>query len=370
MGQILQAVLGVLGILALIAVAVFIILFLSDLVLSVIEGRKGIFFSRGEEKVKSKEKVEEETNDLAKEEQKSLTYIENESNVDFDRAEFEKQLMDEEDLALEERRKQILQDAKTDESNEETEEDLDALYAKLINEINDEVKSEENNVADQEEVDEDIDFDEIVKFVDGDTTAEEEVEEETVEEPAEEVVEEVVEEQPEETETTVETEEETEEDNEELKSLQAQVEELKALLEKEKQDKEQANKEVSEIKQENLNLAKELEDKNNPIIVEEGESLESLLARKENLEERLKATEKELKANKKEYIPLARIKKSMESNEAKLRRKEAIVAKKKIVLFGVNNYVVDPEKEQQLADELDQLEALRLSVQHCEDVMK
>ena len=183
-------------------------------------------------------------------------------------------------------------------------------------------------------------------------------------------MEEVVEEQPEETETTVETEEETEEDNEELKSLQAQVEELKALLEKEKQDKEQANKEVSEIKQENLNLAKELEDKNNPIIVEEGESLESLLARKENLEERLKATEKELKANKKEYIPLARIKKSMESNEAKLRRKEAIVAKKKIVLFGVNNYVVDPEKEQQLADELDQLEALRLSVQHCEDVMK
>ena len=173
MGQILQAVLGVLGILALIAVAVFIILFLSDLVLSVIEGRKGIFFSRGEEKVKSKEKVEEETNDLAKEEQKSLTYIENESNVDFDRAEFEKQLMDEEDLALEERRKQILQDAKTNESNEEAEEDLDALYAKLINEINDEVKSEENNVADQEEVDEDIDFDEIVKFVDGDTTAEE-----------------------------------------------------------------------------------------------------------------------------------------------------------------------------------------------------
>ena len=40
------------------------------------------------------------------------------------------------------------------------------------------------------------------------------------------------------------------------------------------------------------------------------------------------------------------------------------------MLFGVNNYVVDPEREQQLADDLDALEALRLSVQHCQDVIK
>ena len=358
MGEILQAVLGVLGIIALIAVAAFIVLFLSDLTLSTIEGKKGIFFSRGEDKSKSKENEEVEAEVQNKAEQKALPYDkqENTEQVDFARADLEKQLMDEEDLVLEERRQQLLKNAEPEEKTEK-EEDLDALYAQLINEINEEVKAEEpeEKSKKEENVDEDINFDEIVKLVDGDNKEETKEEtEEVVEEPAETESEEVVAE-----EETTKTEE-----NEEVTNLQAQLEELKELLAKEQKDKEEAE-------QAKLNLEKELEEKQNaPVVVEDGESLESLMERKTNLEERLKVTEKELKTNKKEYIPLARIKKSMESNEAKLRRKEAIVAKKKIVLFGVNNYVVDPEKEKQLADELDSLEALRLSVQHCEDVMK
>ena len=358
MGEILQAVLGVLGIIALIAVAAFIVLFLSDLTLSTIEGKKGVFFSRGEDKSKSKENEEVEAEVQNKAEQKALPYDkqENTEQVDFARADLEKQLMDEEDLVLEERRQQLLKNAEPEEKTEK-EEDLDALYAQLINEINEEVKAEEpeEKSKKEENVDEDINFDEIVKLVDGDNKEETKEEtEEVVEEPAETESEEVVAE-----EETTKTEE-----NEEVTNLQAQLEELKELLAKEQKDKEEAE-------QAKLNLEKELEEKQNaPVVVEDGESLESLMERKTNLEERLKVTEKELKTNKKEYIPLARIKKSMESNEAKLRRKEAIVAKKKIVLFGVNNYVVDPEKEKQLADELDSLEALRLSVQHCEDVMK
>ena len=358
MGEILQAVLGVLGIIALIAVAAFIVLFLSDLTLSTIEGKKGIFFSRGEDKSKSKENEEVEAEVQNKAEQKALPYDkqENTEQVDFARADLEKQLMDEEDLVLEERRQQLLKNAEPEEKTEK-EEDLDALYAQLINEINEEVKAEEpeEKSKKEENVDEDINFDEIVKLVDGDNKEETKEEtEEVVEEPAETESEEVVAE-----EETTKTEE-----NEEVTNLQAQLEELKELLAKEQKDKEEAE-------QAKLNLEKELEEKQNaPVVVEDGESLESLMERKTNLEERLKVTEKELKTNKKEYIPLARIKKSMDSNEAKLRRKEAIVAKKKIVLFGVNNYVVDPEKEKQLADELDSLEALRLSVQHCEDVMK
>lgn len=55
----------------------------------------------------------------------------------------------------------------------------------------------------------------------------------------------------------------------------------------------------------------------------------------------------------------------------KLRRKEAIVAKQKVVLYGVNNVVdIDQEKAQKLAEELDLLDGLRLSVQHCEEVIK
>ena len=100
------------------------------------------------------------------------------------------------------------------------------------------------------------------------------------------------------------------------------------------------------------------------------ESIEELTARLEMLEERLKANEKLLKANKKEYQPLFRIKKSLENDAKKLRRKEASVAKQKVMLYGVNNYVdIDEEKAKQLSEELDLLEGLRLSVKHCEDVM-
>ena len=41
------------------------------------------------------------------------------------------------------------------------------------------------------------------------------------------------------------------------------------------------------------------------------------------------------------------------------------------MLYGVNNYVdIDEEKANKLTQELDLLEGLRLSVQHCEEVMQ
>lgn len=99
-------------------------------------------------------------------------------------------------------------------------------------------------------------------------------------------------------------------------------------------------------------------------------TLEQLNARLEKLKERLKYNEKELKANRKEYMPLARVKKTLERDEQKLRRREAIVARKKVILYGVNNYVdIDEEKAKKLSEDLDLLDGLRLSVQHCEDVM-
>ena len=71
------------------------------------------------------------------------------------------------------------------------------------------------------------------------------------------------------------------------------------------------------------------------------------------------------------FIPLYKINKTLERDNVKLRRKEALVAKQKVVLYGVNNYVdIDEEKAKKLAEDLDLLEGLRLSVQHCEEVMK
>lgn len=98
------------------------------------------------------------------------------------------------------------------------------------------------------------------------------------------------------------------------------------------------------------------------------EELESKLAEEQ---EKLKANEKELRQVKKEFIPLRRVKKTLESDKKKLRRKEALVAKQKVVLYGVNNYAdIDEEKAKKLAEDLDLLDGLKLSVQHCEEVME
>ena len=65
-----------------------------------------------------------------------------------------------------------------------------------------------------------------------------------------------------------------------------------------------------------------------------------------------------------------RVKKNLDNDKKKLRRKEALVAKQKVVLYGVNNYVdIDEEKAKKLAEDLDLLDGLRLSVQHCEEVI-
>ena len=94
------------------------------------------------------------------------------------------------------------------------------------------------------------------------------------------------------------------------------------------------------------------------------------LARIEVLEERLRVAKKELKLNDKEYKPLAKVKKTLDRDKAKLRRKDAIAAKKKVALYGVNNYVdIDKEKAEKLAHELELLDGLKLSVIHCEEVM-
>jgi len=100
-------------------------------------------------------------------------------------------------------------------------------------------------------------------------------------------------------------------------------------------------------------------------------SLEELREKLAEAEERLKLTEKEFKQCKKEYIPLRKVWVAHEKDEKKLRRKEALVAKQKVLLYGVNNYAdIDEEKAQKLAEDLDLLDGLKLSVQHCEEVMK
>ena len=99
-------------------------------------------------------------------------------------------------------------------------------------------------------------------------------------------------------------------------------------------------------------------------------SLDDLKARLADAEEKLKANEKELKQCKKDYVPLNKVWRTYEKDFKKLQRKEALVAKQQVVLYGVNNYAdIDEEKAKKLAEDLDLLDGLKLSVQHCEEVM-
>ena len=188
--------------------------------------------------------------------------------------------------------------------------------------------------------------------------AEEEVEDEDVDDNDE--VEEV-EEQEDEADEEVE-EDEVPEDNheEEIARLEAEKEEL--LREKERY--EQMCKELEEAKQ------KLLETVQPEIVQVPVSSLDDLKARLADAEEKLRANEKDFKQCKKDFIPLNKVWKTHENDEKKLRRKEALVAKQKVVLYGVNNYAdIDEEKAKKLAEDLDLLDGLKLSVQHCEEVM-
>ncbi len=98
---------------------------------------------------------------------------------------------------------------------------------------------------------------------------------------------------------------------------------------------------------------------------------EEYVAMLEEKQKQLDKNEKLLKTCKKEFLPLDKVRKTLDRDEKKLRIKEAKVAKQKVTLYGVNNYAdIDEEKAKKLTEELDLLEGLKLSVQHCKDVLE
>ena len=93
--------------------------------------------------------------------------------------------------------------------------------------------------------------------------------------------------------------------------------------------------------------------------------------RLQELEAELAEVSKELRLNKREFNPLKRIKRTFERDVVKLRRKEAIVAKQKLKIYGVNNAEdIDSEKLAKLNEEVQVLTNLKDSVHQCEVVLK
>jgi len=353
MDNILTAVLNVLGVFVLIAVGAFLIVFLSDLLISIIDRKNGIFFKRkeGKEATKLIEKSLQQEDLLTNDEDLKLEFEKKpkqKSGVDMIAAQKEQEMLasklsakpeESKVVTLDEERSNNLEktakvtpepldlnfdeieekpDTKTESSEQEpeTEDELEKMYMDLIGKINSEAS------AKSDEEDEEDDEDEEVE---------------------------------------VQTETHHEEDDEKVKELEQRLKELNSLLSIERENAMQALKKNEELQQE---LTKKSDMPLNC------ETMETLTSRLEVLQTRLVDAEKNLKANKKEFIPLQKIKKTLESDKTKLRRKEAIVAKQKVLLFGVNNYVADPEKQKKLENDLDVLDALRVSVRHCEEVME
>ena len=269
----------------------------------------------------------------------------------------EKELDFDDDLDLDNLLNEISNDVTEEEKDKIHEDNAPKMDESLANySIEDYLKSFENEEADDiedveeieeepiveesvvEEVKEEVEesVEDVEEIVEDNTEVEETIEEEISAEP---IIEEVVEEKAEEK-----VEEKVVDNSEEIERLKAELADLNRQLEEARSGK---------VEVVTINMT-------------EAECVNRL----EVLEERLKNVKKDYKINQKEYRPLKKIINDLDKYQSKLRRKENMVAKKKVALYGVNNYVdIDKEKAEKLANELDLLDGLRLSVQHCEEVI-
>lgn len=385
-----NAFVNVLAIIAIIIVAAFVMIFLGDLLISIIDGKSGIFFKRNKKaKVEELEDEDDKSNYATREElaklqemyrnketqsapvvvvqpqpvQKNVTddYLNNAVPVDYDLAKKEEEMMNAKKNRLlvpkEEEKVEsgitkdeildqvdkvaddILSNYEAEKTNKQKMDD----YAKELENYKietslDDVNEEESNANtdnnNNDNNDNDDNGDDDGAILEPAPAPEKIVEKE--------VVKEVMVDNP--------------EIVEENKKLQQQLEELRNALQ-------EANNRASELEQEH----KEEKDAG-PMIYTTVEDCE---ARLEILEERLRVAKKELKINDKEFKPLFKVRKNLNKYKEKLRRKEVSVARQKVVLYGVNNYVdIDKDRAEKLANDIELLDGLRLSVQDCENVVE
>ena len=221
---------------------------------------------------------------------------------------------------------------------ESVDEDLNSLIDEISEDIVDEEKDRINEENSKTSLLAKYNIDDILNDMDND-----EEEEEVVEEP----VEDEIEEEPVEPVAQI---QEIQDNSEELEKANQEIEDLKAQLAEMNQKLEEAMTEKEEV---SVNMTED-----------------ECLARLATLEERLKSAKKDYKTNMKEFRPLQRVMKQYEKYIRKLRKKDAQLANKKISLYGVNNYVdLDKEKAENVLNESELVEGLRLSVSHCEEVI-
>lgn len=413
--QFWDALVNVLAIIAIIGVGAFVMVFVGDLLLNVIDNRNGIFFKHkktadkpllSEDEFTNKyianqptyliedtkesildesARIQRDNEEKALREEESLTgklnsfkaikeaevvaQAENELNI--------KQIMDTvddiaEDVLDEERRNPSVRPSRNGKTIDDYSKELD----EFINNSSFEDEKDEEEIIEPvseevEPVSEPVVAEPIAQPAE--VIAEEPANEEPVAEPAVEqpIVSEPVAVEPEVVAEPVVEEPADEEPKDEGNLIEKpdeieNAEELKAEYEKILAETAQAKEELEKIKAE-IESAKAAP----APVVNQFATEEEYEERIALLEERLKEAKKDFKQNAKEYKPLEKVRKTLEKDKTKLRRREAIVAKKKVELYGVNNFVdIDQEKAEKLSNELELLDGLRLSVSHCEEVME
>lgn len=345
-----DAFISVLAIIGIILVGGFLIFFLGDLVLSVLDPEYVHFWQRKKNGEKVKDKQSSKEKDEKQEETKELEFKFDEADKDAFAKEDEEPKVEVAPVeeVKEEPAEEVVEEVKEEPAQEKPAEEVDELKAEeelfkqnMLKEI-EERRQKQADGSDEPFENFFYDDEDIAVFGD----------EEQAETPAE-GTEAAQEEAPAAEATTEETVEETEKTE-----AQPSIEELRTQFEAE----------IAKLQARNEELENELNSKEE--VNAPAGNIEEYEARLETLKDRLAANEKELRKVKKEYIPLRKVSKTLENDERKLRRKEAIVAKQKVVLYGVNNIAdIDEEKAKKLSEELDLLEGLKLSVQHCEEVM-
>ena len=277
--------LSVLGVIGIIAVAAFVIVFLSDLFISIIDGTNGIFFKRNRNKVQNndgnanvqrpklldknvkqleepEEEVQEEVQEEVKVQKAPVILAEEEEPEEAAPVDLEKARLEEEEarrnMGVEEPETQVERPVEVPTNDDD---DDGREIESFINLVTEETRNE---------------YDELGRAREEEARKEqEEAEKKALEE--------------------------SKEREEELKN---QIEELKRQIE------------------ENKETIKALEEKNVgtiQMIKMPTESKEELENRLEVLKQRLKENEKELSANRKEFVPLRRVNMTLDNDKKKLR---------------------------------------------------
>jgi hypothetical protein len=410
--EVLNVILDVLGILAIICLGAFVVVLIGDLILSTFDGHEGVFFRKSKKQnnnvcytnepspVHNEPTVVPYYQTLEKEPEPEVPMVKEEvvTTVDFQKAAEEQKMLQSKGF-IKEPVKQLIEEPMFTEIEDEEDEN------ELADAIKETTKIALEQIAMEQEVEKQKEELAIV----------EEVKEEVKEEPKKQEPEIVYIQAPvEEEDPSIKELKKLREDIFSLRrSAFKDLQEVKdankdnAIQETKREHKRQMNeklKELDELKSDKDELAAEKEEllKYKNIALDQGSELERIaqeneqlmreveelrnkkeviqkpyyskeyyLKKLESLEAEIKETEKDLRANKREFIPLQRIKKSYDRDQQKLRRKEAIVAKQKIALYGVKSSAkIDPKRKEKLEEEVKVLNELKESVFHCDQVLK